>query len=45
MVKGGIICGDDFLSAHAGRKDLNGGVREKCPHFKHVDNLWWVTII
>jgi predicted O-methyltransferase YrrM len=26
MVKGGIICGDDFLSANMNRSDLHGGV-------------------
>jgi hypothetical protein len=45
MVKGGIICGDDFQSAHMGRHDLNGGVeravREALPGFKNIDNLWY----
>jgi predicted O-methyltransferase YrrM len=48
MVKGGIICGDDFMSAHIGRTDLNGGVeravRELLPGFQNKGNLWfWVN--
>jgi predicted O-methyltransferase YrrM len=47
LVSGGIICGDDFLSAHAGRTDLHGGVeravREVLPGFQTMYNLWyWV---
>lgn len=45
MVKGGIICGDDFLSANINRTDLHGGVeravRELLPNFKNIDNLWY----
>jgi hypothetical protein len=26
LARGGIICGDDFESSHAGRADLGGGV-------------------
>jgi len=48
MVKGGIICGDDFMSAHIGRTDLNGGVekavRELLPGFQNKGNLWfWIN--
>ena len=48
MVKGGIICGDDFLSANIDRKDLNGGVeravRELLPGFENKENLWfWIN--
>jgi Methyltransferase domain len=47
LVKGGVICGDDILSAHAGRTDLHGGVeravRETLPGFQTIGNLWyWV---
>jgi len=47
LVKGGVICGDDFLSANAGRTDLHGGVeravRETLPGFQTIRNLWyWV---
>lgn len=45
MVKGGIICGDDFQTAHINRTDLHGGVeravRELLPGFKNIDNLWY----
>jgi predicted O-methyltransferase YrrM len=45
MVKGGIICGDDYLSANISRTDLNGGVeravRELLPHHNNVGNLWY----
>ena len=45
LVKGGIICGDDFLTANKTRIDLNGGVeravREMLPKFKNIDNLWY----
>ncbi len=45
MVKGGIICGDDFLSANMNRLDLHGGVeravRETLPGFKNINNLWF----
>ena len=47
MVKGGVICGDDFLSANKDRLDLNGGVEravsELLPNYKNIDNLWfWI---
>lgn len=45
MVRGGVICGDDFQSANAQRHDLDGGVeravRESLPGFKSVGNLWY----
>ena len=45
LVSGGIICGDDFLSAHIHRDDLDGGVeravREILPNFKNYDNFWY----
>jgi predicted O-methyltransferase YrrM len=48
IVRGGIICGDDFLNSHIGRTDLNGGVekavRELLPGFYNKENLWfWVN--
>jgi predicted O-methyltransferase YrrM len=49
MVKGGIICGDDFLSANIHRHDLHGGVeravRESLPSFKNIGNLWYCVIV
>jgi hypothetical protein len=48
MVAGGIMCGDDILSAHINRHDLHGGVeravRELLPGYKVYDNLWYYTI-
>lgn len=45
MVKGGIICGDDYLSANINRSDLNGGVeravKETLPNHKSIYNLWY----
>lgn len=45
LVYGGILCGDDFLSAGMNRLDLYGGVeravRELLPGFKSIDNLWY----
>jgi len=45
LVKGGIICGDDFLNANINCADLHGGVeravRELLPNFKNIDNLWY----
>ena len=48
MVRGGIICGNNFLHAHIGRTDLNGGVekavRELLPGFQNKENLWfWIN--
>jgi predicted O-methyltransferase YrrM len=45
MVKNGVMCGDDFVSANMGRADLHGGVeravRELLPTFRNIDNLWY----
>ena len=45
MVKGGIICGDDYLNAHAGNHALHGGVeravKETLPIHSNIDNLWY----
>ena len=45
MVKGGIICGDDYLSANMNRTDLHGGVeravKESLPDHTNMDNLWY----
>jgi predicted O-methyltransferase YrrM len=45
MVKGGIICGDDYQSANMYRADLHGGVeravREALPNHKSIVNLWY----
>ena len=45
MVKGGIICGDDYLSANIHRHDLHGGVeravRETLPNHKNIGDLWY----
>ncbi|MCI0429010.1 MAG: class I SAM-dependent methyltransferase [Rhodospirillales bacterium] len=44
LAGGGTICGDDFQAAGCGRHDLQGGVeravRELCPGFEQIDNLW-----
>jgi len=44
LIPGGIICGDDILTANASRADLEGGVeravRELCPGFEVNGNLW-----
>lgn len=45
IIDGGILCGDDFLSANMGRTDLQGGVeravRELLPGFGNKGNLWY----
>jgi hypothetical protein len=45
IVKNGIICGDDFINAHAGREDLQGGVeravKETLQGYKTIGNLWY----
>lgn len=45
IVKGGIICGDDYLSASTERVDLHGGVQravtEALPNHKNNYNLWY----
>jgi len=37
LILGGILCGDDFCTAHKGREDLQGGVQkavmEMCPGY------------
>lgn len=44
LVQGGILCGDDFKTAHVDRKDLDGGVeravKETLPGFESVENFW-----
>ena len=44
MVMGGIVCGDDYITSHIGRADLNGGVQravsELLPYHCVVGNLW-----
>lgn len=44
VVPGGVLCGDDYLNAHAGRDDLGGGVERACsdvlPDHGSVGNLW-----
>lgn len=47
VVSGGILCGDDFMSAHAKRIDLDGGVEravtELLPgHFTRGNFWYWV---
>jgi len=45
MVKGGIICGDDYKTASINRHDLHGGVeravKEALPNHNNIDNLWY----
>ena len=45
LVKGGIICGDDYLNANINRTDLHGGVeravREALPNHHNIRNLWY----
>jgi len=48
LVPGAILCGDDYLSAHAGRIDLGGGVQraviELLPGHASRENMWaWVN--
>jgi predicted O-methyltransferase YrrM len=48
VVKGGILCGDDFLNSNIHRKELHGGVeravRECLPNFQNIGNLWyWIN--
>lgn len=46
LVIGGVICGDDFATAHVRRHDLNGGVeravRELCSDGLEVSNNLWI---
>lgn len=45
LVKGGIMCGDDYLSANMNRHDLHGGVQravmELLPNHSNKGNLWY----
>jgi beta-1,4-mannosyl-glycoprotein beta-1,4-N-acetylglucosaminyltransferase len=45
MVPGGVLCGDDILTANREREDLAGGVeravRELLPGYETAHNLWW----
>jgi hypothetical protein len=45
VVPGGIVCGDDYLEAHIGRRDLGGGVQravgELLPYHSVVGNFWY----
>jgi len=45
MVKGGIVCGDDYENAHINRLDLQGGVeravKETLPNHNNINNLWY----
>ncbi len=48
LARGGVLCGQNFRSAHMGRADLAGGVQravsETLPGFFHRGNLWyWVN--
>jgi len=44
VTPGGLLCGNDFLTATQDRKDLSGGVeravRELLPGFEESCNLW-----
>jgi predicted O-methyltransferase YrrM len=50
IVKGGIMCGDDFRTADIGRADLHGGVERAVREYfeplgitVHTDyNAWWI---
>ena len=47
LVTGGVLCGDDYTSAHDGRADLQGGVQravvELLPDHMSAANAWvWV---
>lgn len=48
MVKGGIICGDDYQTANITRTDLHGGVeravKEALPNHSNINNLWYAII-
>jgi predicted O-methyltransferase YrrM len=48
MKKGGILCGDDFLTSNITRNDLHGGieraVRELLPGFQNIGNLWYYSV-
>ncbi len=44
LIVGGVLCGDDYLTACDDRKDLNGGVmravKELLPNHYNIGNLW-----
>ena len=44
LVPGGLLCGDDIVTAGLSRHDLGGGVeravRECCPGYEQDENLW-----
>jgi len=44
VVPGGVLCGDDYLNAHAERRDLDGGVERACRELLvghwNIGNLW-----
>jgi hypothetical protein len=48
MVKGGVICGDDYLNSNMGRESLHGGVeravRETLPAHANIGNLWYCFV-
>ncbi len=45
LIKGGIIIGHDYQTAHIGRDDLQGGVqravRDVIPDHMAAGNMWW----
>jgi hypothetical protein len=45
VVAGGVLCGDDILTAPASRQDLDGGVeravQETLQGWEQVHNLWF----
>ena len=45
LIKGGIICGDDFYNASIKNYPLNGGVekavKDALPNYKNIGNLWY----
>lgn len=45
VVKGGILCGDDYRTANRYRQDLDGGVEravcELLPEHQIIKNFWW----
>jgi hypothetical protein len=45
LASGGILCGDDYVTANAQREDLQGGVQkavlEMCPGHLVEGNFWW----
>ena len=45
LIKGGIVCGDDFYNASIKNYPLNGGVekavKDTLPNYKNIGNLWY----